>query len=777
MLRKETSMTTIVANLRNTITIDDTKVVMIAQPQTAFKLLRVLNHWIDNLIQHHQDTDKVNIQQTWYIKWKAIYPFIRSSKRKFLDVYRMITEDYNSTEDTATLFSLIEYFQTNYPEFEHYYDIKEIDGKEDDKNCFEFTLNLYYSAYNDGNNKFNVLNTSQSSFIPFTSNHSVTTWNTIKSTASSAESVQSNMKIPEVVHTQLDNVEDDEVKKTDSKGISDDSNLSYSPVNKSVTDNTKETQRTNKNMRRTEELKKSVANICKDEIQREMSAIREEFGDFTSQITDKLANTITDQTQQIENLLKPNATTSIKQETHTVPSIYRRSMPSPKPTQYKPTFDFSTQSDSKQDNVQSINSSKHTSFQRSGSFTFQYNDHTYELRDNDFNKHSAKLLIVKDATDLVQFYKQLQSMSVTYNIFLQPFECLTPWNRSPNSIPTTCMFTTLDVNNNTIDAYRRMKSVLYAKLTKSEFHHPEHNAIVHHGSIQQDGFEILYDLMTHCHPKLVSATNKFRSTNHRPDFDKHDSIYSYVAKLQVWLDIEKINHHEFSDDEILNIVMEQLRGDTRYEIALAGINSELTLRDTFQRQYGNSLFPEGLKLNNLPGTVMSYYTEDDRKALFPANGSQSIVNVMRSTDLVEEAIVHSLRGKTKFARESIDKICPGCGKYGHSVFHNGCDFCANFLLASDFFKKYPKTSTKVLDTYKDHQLKRQQHFQQDKTSEKNKGTTKRRPYNTRSGKAKVKMLTDMLTEVLEIDDESSTSTDKFEDAVDNQSTSSTHDEA
>ena len=87
MLSEEASISASIAELRNTITIDDTKVVMIAQPSTSFKLLRVLNHWIDNLIRYHKDKEKVNVNQAWYIKWKAIYPFIRSSKRKFIDVY------------------------------------------------------------------------------------------------------------------------------------------------------------------------------------------------------------------------------------------------------------------------------------------------------------------------------------------------------------------------------------------------------------------------------------------------------------------------------------------------------------------------------------------------------------------------------------------------------------------------------------------------------------------------------------------------------------------
>mmetsp|Transcript_3228 Transcript_3228/g.4537 ORF Transcript_3228/g.4537 Transcript_3228/m.4537 type:complete len:139 (-) Transcript_3228:1079-1495(-) len=69
----------------------------------------------------------------------------------------------------------------------------------------------------------------------------------------------------------------------------------------------------------------------------------------------------------------------------------------------------------------------------------------------------------------------------------------------------------------------------------------------------------------------------------------------------------------FSDDDILNIIVKQLQGDTRYDIALAVINSELTLKDTFQRHLGHSIFPKGLKIKNLPSTIMSYYSETDKQ--------------------------------------------------------------------------------------------------------------------------------------------------------------------
>ena len=72
---------------------------------------------------------------------------------------------------------------------------------------------------------------------------------------------------------------------------------------------------------------------------------------------------------------------------------------------------------------------------------------------------------------------------------------------------------------------------LKRKISKSEVKDPEYKAIVKHGSIGKDGFEVLYDLMTLCHPKLMVATNKIRDTNERPHLNENESIYSYAEKL------------------------------------------------------------------------------------------------------------------------------------------------------------------------------------------------------------------------------------------------------
>jgi hypothetical protein len=96
--------------------------------------------------------------------------------------------------------------------------------------------------------------------------------------------------------------------------------------------------------------------------------------------------------------------------------------------------------------------------------------------------------------------------------------------------------------------------------------------------------------------------------------------------------------------------MEQLRDDTRYETAVTGIESELTLTDAIQWQWGNSAFPECLKLSNLPDTIMSYYSDADKKGLFPTEDSTSaIIHTLATTEFLTEAVIHSFNDRKKFA--------------------------------------------------------------------------------------------------------------------------------
>lgn len=752
--------------------INETSISLIAQPKTVWKIIRALNHWIDNLVTFYEDQDQINEEQPWYKQWKGIYRIIKSSRTTYIHVYQLMINDYTPTTESTTVTQLLEHLMNTIPKLSEYSTISTIVGQERNLNYFNFELRLYYNEMNDDNNKFNDMRSKESRYRPFTDNESLCTWHTLPSQKSTISEAGSKT-IPQIVHTKSSNQDNQSKPEEHKSGFT---NQSLSPNIMSDSEiQPKLNFRVNKNIKKSEELKALVTTACKEEIRNEMTTVREEMSDLKVD----LQNTLEAQTKQLETLLckvvpsmAPPLSPIASSQSATIPPLYRRSMPSPRPDTQKFTYPYS----SKLKDDQSLHEQDRPSptgqrtYQRAGAYVFDFEGNSYELRDGDFSKYTADLITVNSSSDLITYYKQLQAMAVTYNVFLREFHELTPWNRSENSIPSTCLFKVIDVPTKTIDAYRRMKSVLYSKILKSKFNHPEHKAIISHGSEQQDGFEILYDLMTQCHPKLASATRKYRVTNHRPDMGKNDSVYEYVKQLHNWMEIEKIDGHEYDNDQTLNIVMEQLRADTRYDLAVASIQSELTLRDTFQRQYGASVFPEGLTLRNLPGTIMSYYSDDEKRQLFPnPTSTSSVINTIHAEDTTDDAIVRSLRGNTSFARKSIDKLCGGCGKYGHDIFKTGCDFCAQHLIASEFFKKYPKASNKILEQYREHQLGRQKQRRQKDNGDSKSYSQQKPRYNLRSKnkKATVRMLQDVITGMLDEssdDDISDTKSDQFEDA-------------
>ena len=443
------------------------------------------------------------------------------------------------------------------------------------------------------------------------------------------------------------------------------------------------------------------------------------------------------------------------------------------------------------------NSNYTTSYQRSGSIIFSYSGADYELRDQQYAKKSSELREVNDQTDLIHFYEELQADAISYNIFRQQFDALTPWAKyTTNTLPPTCILQNLTTGENTIDAYNRMKNALYTKLSKCTINDPEYSAIIKHGSIGKDGFEVLYELMALCHPKLMVAMSKIRNTNKRPMMTTIDSIYSYAEKLTTWLTIEQINGLFHTDDKVLNIIMEEMNGDTKYEIAHKAITSELAIQDALKRKNGNAPFPEHLKLYNLPSTVISFYTKEQRNSLFPHdNSTDTEADVVRQalldTNDIEweyeepedmmglvQAIVKAAsdqsNGRNSLARERIDELCEGCGMYGHNVYQTGCDRCAQYIMIKQYLENNPNHVRTILNKYKKHQknIAIQRRNKDQSKSVANKSPSKKKRYNTRFNSAKVKKLQDAIFNAFNSDSEESNGS--YTSAVESQASDTHH---
>ena len=436
MLRQYDDTSATAVNQRNIeMNVESSTVIMMAQPETAFMIMRVINHWISNLMEFHPERDTYTTQP-WYIKWTESYPYMRSSGRTLHEIFRTMSRNYTIEPTDTTVYMLVDYCKANIPVFVNYYDIKEYDTHKNDQNLFQFSMNLYYQPQTLQSNAFNELSsTTDQGFTAFNDVHSILSYGNTNSNASSkSQSVASKTDVPlEVMVKEVNDgpADDDEheANKT-SSGVADNdeheatklsTGLSLSPneLSSNALGN-RPKNRGERKKKKTEDLRTLVSQTCKDGIKNEMTNLRSEISETIAASFAKLSNSLPTPVQKTA-VLPPLQETNMG----TVPT-YRKNMPSPR---VQPSNSNIGQKEDS-DRHFSYDSPTMRPYQRSGTLNFEYEGAIYELRDGVFNKESANLMAVHTDNDLVQFYQQLQSMVIMYNIFLQEFSMLQPWQKN-----------------------------------------------------------------------------------------------------------------------------------------------------------------------------------------------------------------------------------------------------------------------------------------------------------------------------------------------------------
>ena len=125
------------------ITITERKVFIRVTPNIFHKVIWSIDHWIQHLLSHYENIQpKVHLTQKWYIKWKLLYKFMRSSKRTTSEIYCVWTGEYNEAPVSpyTLLFQLIQ----DIPLLNKCYEIKDVEGQPTSLEKFDLELNLYF---------------------------------------------------------------------------------------------------------------------------------------------------------------------------------------------------------------------------------------------------------------------------------------------------------------------------------------------------------------------------------------------------------------------------------------------------------------------------------------------------------------------------------------------------------------------------------------------------------------------------------------------------------
>lgn len=138
-------------------------------------------------------------------------------------------------------------------------------------------------------------------------------------------------------------------------------------------------------------------------------------------------------------------------------------------------------------------------------------------------------------------------------------------------------------------------------------------------------------------------------------------------------------------------------------------------------------FPADLFLHNIPQTVMVCYSDNEKDSLLldtkiskmttstSSSGStnatmieQGFVRMIFATgdnDDVQAFINVMRKTPNNLRRNVTDQICKGCRKFGHDIFTQGCNFCAQLSIPLRFLEKYPVEMMRVIKEYMTFQKK------------------------------------------------------------------------
>ena len=399
---------------------------------------------------------------------------------------------------------------------------------------------------------------------------------------------------------------------------------------------------------------------------------------------------------------------------------------------------------------------------------FHYQGEDYLLQDKEFTKMSPKLTNPTHVDDGLSLYSMLQRNALVYNIFITDIEDITTWNMDPGTNPPTYPIHTDDVDYNS-QAYQRGATALYSKLSSIDFSKVRtYQEFLKYEAPSQDGYRVLYAILSVCHPKIVE-----RAEMKKPTLIDKPNLFTYLRHYNNWLEYERVSARVYSPMEQLTNIMENLARDPsqRFDKALTTLRLKKQLHQNLLKSDSTIPFPPQLLLDQLPYTIMNEYEPEEHGSLFEDSGATTsdddtdtaIINRFNNirkrdhkpTNITSRPSSFTPRSQNnqypprnnQLLRTRLNRFCPSCGTYGHDIAINGCDFTARLIKALDYIKQNPHQIKKILDFHFQYQGQRIKTLQQKGTTS-NRFQTLARKKNLNFG-PQVKLLMDVVGDTVD----------------------------
>ena len=242
---------------------------------------------------------------------------------------------------------------------------------------------------------------------------------------------------------------------------------------------------------------------------------------------------------------------------------------------------------------------------------FSYEGDKYVLQDKDFIRHAPKLLGPLDEDDGLSLYSQIQRNALVYNILVTDIEEINKWTMEKGSAPPTYPIHYLDPDFHSL-AYQRSATALYTKISNIDFSKvPVFQQFVNYESQTQDGYRVLYAILSIIHPNIVE-----RSKMEEPSFSEHPNLFNYIRHYRNWLEFERVCSRTYSPIEQLTTVLNEMDKSGKYNKAVSSIRMNLQFHQKMSESSPHTPFPSNLLLDQLPYTIINQYQQHERLTLF-----------------------------------------------------------------------------------------------------------------------------------------------------------------
>jgi hypothetical protein len=308
------------------------------------------------------------------------------------------------------------------------------------------------------------------------------------------------------------------------------------------------------------------------------------------------------------------------------------------------------------------------------------------------------------------FYNKLQNIGQQYGVYLKALNQL---KCGLSLCPDEYAGHYFDT-----EEYRLMAAALYEKLADTSCiseDYPTIRHIIDGYTEDNDGYQIMYEIMEEHHPALQSDPVYHAPTSLECD----NKLQEYTAHFQTYMTSQALNHHYY-----------QLKGQVLHY--LAGLDEEFSpavthlqmLLDSWGTSNG---LPPKCDLHVLPKTIDDYmkkHTNQVTPFIQSAVAHTQEMPLVQPMDEIAKilskhmdettSIVRSLQNNpSKLTanksltdkRQSVDIFCDACGGHGHKA--KNCDFTAQLVKGLDFIATLDAAKKKdIMETFLKEQTRR-----------------------------------------------------------------------